>query len=156
MLDAFGHRGGNDASIIDHAEDRLSGPTLYSQLRAEQVRQMLGARDRLGNIRKDRLEGRIVDERAAERDRGLLVLLGEQDRNDRLSIFRHSFDTSIQSDGFVRARATASRHPASNCSRSAVCIFGLNTSAPWTIACNSSGDFQTPMARPASIAAPIA
>jgi hypothetical protein len=91
MPDAFGHRGGNDASIMDHAEDRLSGPTLHTQLRAKQVRQMLGARDRLGNFRKDRLEGRIVDERAAERDGGLLVLLGVQDSNDRFPIFRHFF-----------------------------------------------------------------
>src|ERR1035437_10302954 len=155
MPDAFGHRGCNDASVIDHAEDRLSGAARYGQLRAKQVRQMFGARDRLGNIRKDHLEGRIVDEGAAERDGGLLVLLGVQDSNDRLSIFRHFF-TSIQSDGFVNTRATASRHPASNCSRSAVCISGLNTFARWTIACNSSGDFQTPMAKPASIAAPIA
>src|SRR5208282_102687 len=156
MAHTFSHRSGNDASIIDYAEDRLSCPALYTQLRAKQVRQMLGASDRLGNVRKDHLEGRIVDERAAERDRGLLMLLGVQDSNDRLSIFRHFFFSSIQSDGFVSARATASRHPASNCSRSAVCIFGVNTFPPSTIACNSSGDFQTPIARPASIAAPIA
>src|SRR5579862_2289604 len=117
---------------------------------------MGGALDGIGYIRNYRLEGRIVDEGTAERVGGLVVLLRVESGDVRFSIFRHCFDTSIQFDGRVSVRETASCHPASNRSRSAICIFGLNTSAPFTSASISSGDFHIPTARPASIAAPIA
>ena len=90
MPDAFGHRGCDDASVvIDDAEHRLSRAALYREHPAEQVRQTRGALDRIGDVGNYRLESRIVDERAAERDRGLVVLLGVERGDVGFSIFRH-------------------------------------------------------------------
>ncbi len=92
MPDAFGHRSGDDASVIvDDTEYRLSTAALDREHPAKQIRQMGGALDRFGDIRNYRLEGRIVDEGAAERVRGLVVLLGVERGDVGFSILRHCF-----------------------------------------------------------------
>src|SRR5260370_36495474 len=91
MGGGFGYRRCDEASVIDDTEQRLSAAPLDREHPAEQVREMRRALDRVGDIRNYRLEGWIVDEGAAERVSGLVVLLGVERGDVGFSILRHCF-----------------------------------------------------------------